>query len=340
VIPYLGGAIITVSIVMVRVLVQAFERAGGRRDELLAAAAIDPQRLDDAYTRVPLDTYERAQLAALELCGDEALGLHMGEQSSSSAFDVLGHVTEHAPTLRQSLQTVLRYSRIVTDGPESLLCEEGETASIRYAQPSGASRSLRLPVELAMTGLVRLMRMFVGADARPRRVLFEYEAPAYHAEYTRVFGGAECFGQAFTGIELDRAWLDCTQLHKNPELYTALKAQAERTLGRLTRDTDLAELVKQHLAGCEPKHMPSMDEVARHFGMSARSLRRRLFAERWAYKDLVERALAEAAKRMLEDPHTSIHETAYAMGFATPTGFHRAFKRWTGMTPKEHRTSY
>jgi AraC-like DNA-binding protein len=325
---------------MVRVLVQAFERAGGRREELLAAAAIDPQQLDDAYARVPLDTYERAQLAALELSGDEALGLHMGEQSSSSAFAVLGHVTEHAPTLRQSIHTLSRYSRIVTDDSESVLCEEGETALIHCAQPSYVSRSLRLSLELAMSGLVRLMRLFVGAHARPRRVLFEYEAPAYHAEYKRIFGGAERFGQAFTAIEFDRAWLDCTQLHKDPELYTALKAQAERQLGRLTRDADLAELVRQHLAGCDPRHMPTMDEVARHCGMSARTLRRRLFAEHSAYKELVERALADAAKRMLEDPATSIHQTAYAMGFATPTAFHRAFKRWTGMTPKEHKTSY
>jgi AraC-like DNA-binding protein len=58
------------------------------------------------------------------------------------------------------------------------------------------------------------------------------------------------------------------------------------------------------------------------------------------YNDLVKWSRIETAKRMLENPHMSIQETAYAMGYGTPDAFHHAFKRWTGMTPKEYRSSY
>lgn len=332
--------VMSVSILMVRTLVEAVERAGVHRDRLLTAAGIDAAQLDDSSIRLSLAEYDRVQLAALAVSGDEALGLRIGEHASSAAFDVLGHLTEHAATLRQSVETIIRYSHILSVGPDATLCEEGETASIRYAFPHGPSPTVRLVAELATSGLLRLIRLFVGSDARPRGVFFEYEAPAYHAEYTRAFDGVERFGQAFTGIEFDRAWLDRTQLHTNAELYTVLQDQAERALSRVTRSADLAELVRAHLATHDPANMPTMDVVARHCGVSARTLRRRLLAEGVEYNVLLDRVLTGFAKRLLEGPRGSIHETAYAMGFATPAAFHRAFKRWTGMTPTAYKASH
>jgi AraC-like DNA-binding protein len=74
--------------------------------------------------------------------------------------------------------------------------------------------------------------------------------------------------------------------------------------------------------------------------MSARSLRRRMTSEGVSYVELVTLNRMNTAKRMLERPNASIQETAYAMGFASPAAFHRAFKRWTGITPKDYQDSF
>jgi AraC-like DNA-binding protein len=47
--------------------------------------------------------------------------------------------------------------------------------------------------------------------------------------------------------------------------------------------------------------------------------------------------LEDSAGFMLRDPKRSIQETAVALGFSNVGAFHRAFKRWTGMTPAQYR---
>lgn len=327
----------SVSILLVRGTVEAVIAAGVSREELLGAANFELARLDDVDGRVGVEELDRVQTAALDLTGDVALGLHLGERASAAAYDMVAYLTSHATTLREGIESFLRFERILTDTAGSELAEGRDVATLKIGFLHSDPRCNRLRAELSMTGFTRLIAHFVGPEGTPRRVCFEHPAPAYRAEYARIFGGKECFEQTFTGIEFDRALLDREQLHKNAELHAILTSEAERKLNRLTRGVSHAERLREYLVATAPEERPDMTSVARGLGMSVRSLRRRLSEEGVSYAGLVEEAHASVAKRLLDDPIRSIYETAYDMGFSDPSAFHRAFKRWTGMTPKQYR---
>jgi len=324
---------------LIRVLTDAVEAAGVDRDQWLAAAKFDARRLEDSDGRVAVDEYVRLRAVALELSGDPALGLHLGEASNSVAYDVIGHLAAHAPTLRHGLETVMRFGAIIDeDGTNWALEESGDTALVSRAFPQTSLPADRMFAEFAIAGFMRMIRQLAGPKASLRRAFFQHASPAYRSEYTRIFGGAESFEHPFTGIEFERRLLDLPQTHVHPELYAVLEVEAERRLARLTGRAGYAERTREYLVTRLLELQPDMAAAARHLGISVRTLRRRLSEEGTTFADLIEQAQTIVAKRMLGDTRRSIHETAYAMGFADPSGFHRAFKRWTGQTPSEFRS--
>jgi AraC-like DNA-binding protein len=194
----------------------------------------------------------------------------------------------------------------------------------------------RFASEMLVVGLTRLISSF-SPQARVDSVSFEYATPEYEQEYARVLEVTPTFGQPATSIVFDRALMNVVSLHRDEDVHEALRAVAERRIRRLTQDASFTSRLRDLLIEQGRTQQPDMDRVARTLGLSKRSLRRRLVAEGSSYKTVVKEALALVAKQYLRDKRLTIQETAYEMGFADTSTFHRAFKRWTGRTPSVYR---
>ena len=81
----------------------------------------------------------------------------------------------------------------------------------------------------------------------------------------------------------------------------------------------------------------SIDSIANQIHVSARTLQRRLEDEGTSFAELLDQTRNIAAVEYLKDPHISITETAFLLGFSDSSTFYRAFKRWTKQTPAQFR---
>jgi len=326
------------SILSVRALVEIVEQVGVSRGDFFAAARFDPLRLDEPDGRIEHDELDAIYALAIDVTRDEALGLHMGELLSATTFNLFAHVVAHAPKLQEGIDGLLRFQRLVVDEDAWRLEEAGDAAALVCDIRPGPERCRRFRAEVTLTGFHRLLRHF-SPSGRPRCVTFDYPAPEYRREYTRVLGGLERFDEPVNSIVFDRDLLEVTRPHEDPEFHAVLQAQAEKRVSRLARTFTYTERVHEYLLGCVPSERQNMEAVARGLGLSARSLRRRLQEEGASYGELVERALATLAKRLIADKDRSIEAAAYEMGYSDATAFHRAFKRWTGSTPSAYRAT-
>jgi AraC-like DNA-binding protein len=82
----------------------------------------------------------------------------------------------------------------------------------------------------------------------------------------------------------------------------------------------------------------SIDGVAGKMGLSRQTLYRKLKEEGTTFEKLLDDLRHRMALHYLSGKKVSVNETAYLVGFSDPSAFSRAFKRWTGSSPRKLRT--
>jgi AraC-like DNA-binding protein len=102
-------------------------------------------------------------------------------------------------------------------------------------------------------------------------------------------------------------------------------------------DNDIANKVRKTVAETLIHGEPGKQEIADELNMSPRTLQRRLEEAGTSVKEIIDETRQQLSMNFLDQPHYSIKEVAYALGFSDPSNFARAFKRWTGETPRQYR---
>lgn len=86
-----------------------------------------------------------------------------------------------------------------------------------------------------------------------------------------------------------------------------------------------------------PEGHPTLSMVAGQFGISPRTLQRRLADENMTHSQLIHQIRVVKACQLLTKPDIRIGYIARKTGFATPSAFSRAFQAWTGTSPRAFR---
>ncbi|MFL6212159.1 MAG: AraC family transcriptional regulator [Pyrinomonadaceae bacterium] len=327
----------TIQVRSVVKILDAAAHAGVAPQALCRAVGLDPDLIADPDNRIPF-----AQLVALyehaaQLTGDDAFGLHVGERTSPTLFDVLGYVVINSPTLGAALDRLVRYHAIWTDGAIFTLTEAGAQVWLSYDYVAGVATPRRHDCEMTLAINVVFTRRLISIDWQPRVVSFQHPQPADIAEHKRIFRAPVHFNQPRNELVLDRALLALPIARADAGLYALLDRHAQELLARLPQRDDTTAQVRRLLNNALSGGDPNITAIARQLGLSARTLQRKLRTEGTAYQDVLDDMRRELAQRYLRERDMAVCEVAYLLGFSGPSAFHRAFRRWTGVTPKEFR---
>ncbi|RZJ89380.1 MAG: helix-turn-helix domain-containing protein [Brevundimonas sp.] len=305
---------------------------------LAERSGIHPGDLSDPDGRVPLASYVALMSAAKALCQAPSLALHLGAHQDLKEMSVVGLICYAAPTMGEALVELNRYGALVAEvdvpragGRFQVAQHDGELWLVDTRRDPNSFPEL---TESTWSRFIaETSRHFPGA-AFAKAVHVTHPAPAYAAEYEQVLQVPVTFEADRNAIMIDPSWLTI-ELH-NPSRYAfgVLSDHAARLLASLQDAATTRGRVEGLLIPLLHKGDLRMSDAARQLGLSRQTLYRRLKTEGLTYEALVDDLRRRMALHYLGGAKTSVNETAYLVGFSDPSSFSRAFKRWTGDSPR------
>ena len=320
----------------IRPLVSGFRQLGHEPSAVFRAAGIDEALLQDPDARVPASVAARWFAHAVELTGDTNLGLHLAQQCELTSVDVHFYAMASSATLGVAYERLCRYQRLIHDTNRVELEVADDRAVLRH-RLAGGRPVPRHTAEFLLTAWVRAGRVVTGVDWAPLEVHFAHPTPRDVSEHVRFFRASIQFTAGENALVIPAALLKTPCVGADPALVAVLDRYAADRIEQAPRTSSVADRVRSVLVDELRGGEPSASRLARRLKMSVRTLNRLLAVERTSYRELLDTLRRDLAVRHLTDDGASIAEVGFLLGFSEISSFHRAFKRWTGLTPARFR---
>lgn len=250
--------------------------------------------------------------------------------------------------LSETLRTIIRYS-------PTLLVALQQTCKRAQVEDTNLSMWLELHDEhlrvcsklLGTTGLqhlehsqwlqnvfpVHIVRQFAGPGWVPASMAFEARympgrEPQAFWSNTRFLSAQEA-----SWIDVPVAYLSLPPLGNEPPPNPPAEDVG-------TSVNDLIGMLQLMLPSYLDERIPSVSEIAEMANISVRSFQRKLSSTGLTYSDLIDVVRFENAKKLLRDTDVKIIDVALSLGYSEPASFTRAFRRLSGVAPRQYRNTW
>ena len=326
-----------------RALMDLAVSKGASRKLLAERSRIEPEELQDQDNRIPFAKYVALMRAGKELCNDPALALHFGEAFDMTDLSIVGLIGQASETFADAFAQVNRYARLVVEvdvgtADRYQLMRSGEQLWLIDTRKDPNN----FP-ELTESSFARMVcggRRLPGEKQFTKAVHVTHAAPEYRAEYDRIFQVPVIFESDKNALLMtDDSWMILKTPLSSRYVFGVLSERAEALLKSLENSKSTRGRVESLLMPILHTGDASMDTIAGKLGLSRQTLFRKLKAEGASFEKVLDELRHKLALHYLSGKKVSVNETAYLVGFSEPAAFSRAFKRWTGSSPRMARAS-
>lgn len=300
-------------------------------EPLLREAGLTTLAFDHPDNIVPFAALCRALRLVVERTGLDDVGLRAGMRADLSALGVLGYFIANSDTVGRGLRALREFLHVHDQGAAPFFFEEDGIAMLGYEvlEPGIAGAEQMSFGALAIAA--NILRTLCGPSFELRAVTFSCRSPPDTSLFRKFFKVPVRFNAERTALAFDAHWLH--RPIKGADAYIREILDAKLKDAVAGRREAFEERVQRVVRTLLASGRCGEDDAAKAFGMSRRSLARRLKDSGSSFRSVVDAARFDAARVILESSRVSIVEVAARLGYSDASTFARAFRRWSGTSP-------
>jgi AraC-like DNA-binding protein len=304
---------------------------------LLAGLSVERASLTAADSRVSVFVCDRALGRALDVAGQQGLGFAYARAVRVTLHGQLGLGLISSLNVADALMLVQRYLALRAPFLSLDSRIEGESSIVEVRADLAPGRKHDFVMEAIMLTLVYSAEQLLGRPVTEGEIWMQGEEPPYFARWRDELPLPLRYRKPACQLRGPRSLLQASPTLADPLAAQQARTQLEQELQQLQGgQDDLASRIRALLR--KPgEALPTLDEVAASLCLSARTLKRRLQEAGLSYRELVDAELQTRACDLLSSTALPVSEIAYRLGYGDVSNFGRAFKRWTGLSPKDFR---
>lgn len=332
-----GIALGTTSLPPVQQFLQAARHCGVEIAPALEQANIDPASLQIKDTRLSGEQFQQLLHYLIEHANHPLFGLYSARFIQPDRFYLLGQIGLSSDNFAQAIKQAMPLEKLVGDmGITELRAHPQGLKMVWHCQ---YSHPMVIPhlIDNVLASWVNFAR-FLIQDSRASPVELKLTRPHPTAnevkQYQRLFSCPVLFEQSENAILIDKALLLRPLPNGDNQRLKLLMQSAKLQLEDIDKADQLtlaaARVIRQQL----PQAKLNRDLIASQLHLSGRTLQRKLLKQGLSYQALVDSVRHEMANYWLSCSGLSLSEIALELGFSDVRVFFRAYKNWSGHSPR------
>lgn len=295
-------------------------------------------KLDDPGNKVSIRQQYGVHRVIAAVCAP-GFALRWARRMRLTAYGIAGYALLSSPSLREALDIAESYSPLLNLKFHLSVRRERGMACIGFQQRYGMDDDML--VQCLQFELTKLKTLLDDVMCEPMPLLeagCRSSLQGQLKDLRTVLGVEAQFDPhlpegVLAEIRFDGSLLDSALPQAHTVTHAACTSICDALMAEFAMQYDLAQRVRDVLRKSTGKPL-SLPELSEKLCMSQRTLRRRLEALGTSYNLLLDEARKELAISYVTSTCYTTEVIAELLGYSDAANFRHAFKRWTGVSPR------